>query len=220
MFGILGRELTTYYSVETGGFILWRSFYYCRLKSVDLSAVHTSESYSFSGTSSEKSQTTAIFFTLGSSGIDFIPKEAVRDFPNLNGLAFAEYNSPKLKNNVFTENFKKIEYLHLLENQIKTIESDAFEHLPKLKWINLAENLIKSLPFQIFRHNPEMVYINFSNNQIVKIHHNFFSGLNKLKLVDVTDNDCVDEEFGCETCLVSVTDLKTGLSNCSPKIRL
>lgn len=194
---------------------MWPSHNYCVLTYIDLSAAHNSETFSFSGSSTHKSQATVVsFHTWNSSSIDFIPKEITKDFANLNGLIFDGYDSPVLKDKLFISDFRKIEYLDLSSNKIHTIEESALEHLFKLKWINFFGNKIQSLPFKIFENNPELMYVNFALNEIASIHPNLFDGLNKLKIVYISINRCIDKDFGCETCLVSQSALKTGLNSC------
>lgn len=215
MSGILGGDLECEYSKHSAK--LRPEHHYCKIESVDLSAALSSEAHSFSGSSDEKSQATTVWLKgtdLFASSIDFIPKEILTEFPNVNGLNIGGFNSPIIKDNIFTEDFKVIEYLDLAVNEIKTIKPNAFEHLIKLKWIDLTHNEFFSLRYQIFAKNPELIYIDFNWNVITSIIPNFFNGLNQLKMVDFESNECVDELFGCETCLVSHADLKANLTEC------
>lgn len=216
-FGTLGREFECSY--QTYSNTLWPLSRCCKLYSVDLSVVDSSKNSSFTGTVSEKSQTKVVWFNWGSSSINFVPKDSVSEFKNLNGLIFTDYNSPEIKNNIFTKDFIEIEYLHLGENQIETIQSNAFEHLTKLKWLNLWKNQIKNLSFKIFANNLEMIHIAFGKNQIFSINPNFFKGLNKLKYVNFGSNQCFDKDIGCETCSISQSALNSELSYCFSNCR-
>lgn len=64
-FGIFGGKLQCTYG--TWSDILWPEFHICNLKSVDLSAKQSSESYYFSGNPIQKNQVTVICFYSGSS---------------------------------------------------------------------------------------------------------------------------------------------------------
>lgn len=185
------RELQCSY--KTWGDNLWPSTHHCELRSVDLSAARSSETFSFTNTPVQKSQANVIMFYPGISSIDFIPNEILKDFPNLNDLGFSSYNCPVIKKNLFNANFQVIEYLSLLSNKIHMIEANAFENLIKLKWIDLQANQIKTLPFKIFENNPELLHIDFAWNKIASIKPNFFDGLNKLKRVKFINNQCVDK---------------------------
>lgn len=208
-----GRELRCTYSTYPY-YTLWPKFRLCALSAVDLSTGHNSEALLFTDTELEKSEATVVWFSFGVSTIDLIPKEILKEFPNLNGLGFTTYKSPVIKNNVFTEDFQVVEYLYLGYNRINTIEANALEHLSKLKWFGLQNNQIHTFPFQLFKKNPELIYIGFFDNKVASINPNLFDGLNKIKLLDFEQNVCINEELGCETCSIAQSGLKANLSSC------
>jgi hypothetical protein len=209
---ITGRELECDYM--TWSFTLWPSFNRCTLNRVDLSKSHESQLHSFTGSTSQKSKTTAVWFNY-SPQIEFIPKEILEEFPNLNGLIFSDCNLPVFKNDLFPPEFVVLEYLGLYVNQIASIEPFAFKHLKNLKWLSLSGNEIQSLPFNLFQTNQKLIYLNFWLNQINSISPNLLKNLNQLKLVDFDRNQCVDQEFGCETCSpISQSEFDSGLSTC------
>jgi hypothetical protein len=146
-----GRQLECSYSTFSLAF--WSEFYQCSLSQVDLSKSFQSQIHSFSGSSSQKSEATTVLFD-GSAQIDFIPKEILKEFPNLNGLIFSHCNLPVLKNELFSEEFSVLKYLDLKSSQILSIEPFAFEHLKNLKRLSLLWNKIQSLPIQIQLSNP------------------------------------------------------------------
>jgi Leucine-rich repeat (LRR) protein len=189
-------------------------FRYCKLSEVDFSQSFQSQLHSFTGSTSEKSETTAFDFRF-SPQIDFIPKEILEEFPNLNGFLFIYCNLPVFKNDLFPAEFVVLEYLNLGDNQIVSIEPLAFQNLKNLKWLSLYENKIESLPFNLFQNNPKLFYLDFRGNQINSISPNLLKNLNQLKLVDFDDNECVCQRFGCETCSpISQSDFDPGLSTC------
>lgn len=197
-FEILAREFECRYGSQTG-YSHWPLFDYCELDLIDLSADYISQSFSFSGTFIQKSQVQAIKFVEGFSSIDFIPKEILQEFPNVNGLVFQSYRSPVIKDNVFTSDFIEVKYLSLRWCEIQSIEPGAFRHLIKLKWIALGSNQIKSLPLKLFQNNPELGYINFEDNKINSINPNFFDGLHELEYVGFVFNECVKDRFEYQT---------------------
>jgi Leucine-rich repeat (LRR) protein len=181
-----------------------------------LSEVYKSVDHSFTGTPEQKSAVTAVYFDKPLN-IEFLPKQIVSDFPQLNGISIESCsNFTNIKNELFTEDFGAIQYLFLRYNQIETIGADAFQHLPKLKWIAFDSNQIKSLPHQIFKNNPEIFFLSFYNNQINSITPDFFKNLDKLQSVTFNVNQCANKEFGCYTgsCSVAQSELNNDLSNC------
>jgi Leucine-rich repeat (LRR) protein len=188
--------------------------------SADLSEKYKTVEHSFTDTFGQKENTTVVHF-LSPAQIDFLPKEILKDFPRMNGIAIDRCETLKtVKDGLFTKDFDAIEYLHFFDNQISTIEANAFQHLPKLKWIALDKNKLRSLPHQIFKNNPEMMAILLSGNQINSITPDFFKNLNKLQWVDLHENECIEKEFGCTTgaCLVTQSELDSGLAACYSNI--
>jgi hypothetical protein len=211
---VFGRELSCSYYTRSEP--MWPTYSYCFLSSVDLSKSYQSQYHTFSGTSAQKTATTAVYF-YSSTNIDFVPEEVLSEFPLLNGLIFESYNLPTVKNDLFSKNFNSLQYLYLYSNKIQTIEANAFQYLIKLKWIRLDSNQIESLSLQIFKKNPEITYIDLRNNKINSIDSKFFKNLKNLKYVGFAgSNVCVSQDFGCSssTCSASQSDLDSGLATC------
>jgi hypothetical protein len=57
-------------------------------------------------------------------------------------------------------------------------------------------------------------YIDLSDNKINSVLPNIFDGLQKLKLVDLESNRCIDVKIGCETCLIKQFDINGKLQSC------
>ncbi len=132
----------------------------------------------------------------------------------MNGLYIVGSILPTVKSGFFKPELQRIEYLYLGNNQIVRIQPQAFQYLVKLKWIHLSGNFLKTLPYQLFKNQPDLIYISFQSNQIASIHPNFFAGLNKLKLVEFDGNVCINDKIGCETCLITQSDLRGKLQGC------
>jgi hypothetical protein len=209
-----GRHLQCEYA--TYSLTLWPSFEWCITRGVDYSANFEKEKHSFSitGSSVQKSEIKT-FFIFGSTQVDYIPLDILSEFPNLNGLMIGSSDLPIVKSGLFKEELKKLEFLYLALNKIESIEPEAFKFLIKLKWIRLSENNLQSLPYRLFRNNPDLIYISLGWNEINSIHPNFFDGLQKLKLIDFTNNEgCINAEIGCETCLITQSEIRGKLQGC------
>jgi hypothetical protein len=208
---ITGLELEcSYYGTSSR---LWPEFYQCFLYRVDLSESFKSQVHSFTGSTSQKSETTVVEFG-HSPQIDFIPNEILKEFPNLNGLSFIFCNLPVVKNDLFPEEFVVVEYLNLYVNQIASIEPFAFQNLKNLKWLSLQENKIQSLPYNLFQNNPNLFFLDFMHNEIKSISPNLLKNLNQLKRVDFWSIQCDAQGFGCEDLCSPISDLDSGLSTC------
>ncbi len=172
--------------------------------------------HSFTGTPQQKEYLTVVRFHEPTQ-IDFLPKEMLNDFPELNGIIIGYCETFKtVRDNLFTEDFGAIQYLSLNGNKIAKIEANAFQRLPKLKWINLAYNQLRSLPNQIFKNNPELIFIGLDGNTISSITPDFFQNLDKLQRVNFYGNECTKKDFRCYSysCLVSQEELDSALSTC------
>jgi hypothetical protein len=188
---------------------LWPSLNRCFTSGVDYSAKFENEKHSFSltGTPAQKSEVNT-FSISSSTHVDFIPLDILSEFPNLNALMIGSCNLPTLKSGLFKEELQKIQYLWLYRNKIEVIEPEAFKFLTRLNWIRLNGNNLKTLSYRVFQNNPDLIYIDLKNNQIKSIHPNFFDGLNKLKLIGFSENVCIDDNIGCETCLITQSELR------------
>ncbi len=212
-----GRQLScTYATVSPYG--LWPRFNKCRLASVDLSGAYKTVHHTFTGTPAQKSAVTVVEFTVPLN-IEFLPRQVLSNFHNLNGLVINDSPGwPVVRNDFFPKEFSVIQYLHLANNKIETIEADAFQHLTKLKWLGLGGNLLKSLPFQLFRNNPDLIVIWLNSyNQVNSVTPDFFKNLNKLHYVNFSGNNrCINKVFGCESvsCSVSRFELDASFSTC------
>jgi Leucine-rich repeat (LRR) protein len=207
-----GRELQFGYGIRD--FTLWTLHEFCITTGVDYSAKFEKEKHTFIGSPTQKSGAKS-FEISRSPKIDFIPLDILTEFPNLNGIIINLSNLPVLKEGLFKPDFQKIELLNLEANNIETIEPNALQHLSKLKWIRLFDNNLKSLPYQVFKNNPDLIYIDLNENQLNSIHPKFFDGLLKLKLIELDfANLCIEENIGCETCLIKQSDLKAKLQKC------
>jgi hypothetical protein len=134
----VGRELTCGYDTDFN--TLWPTFNCCELRGFDFSESYKTVEHSFTGTPEEKSAVSVVRFA-SPTQINFLPKQILNDFPQLNGIIITFCQTFKtIKNDLFTEDLSAIQYLALYYNQIATIEANAFQHLPNLKWINLGHN--------------------------------------------------------------------------------
>jgi hypothetical protein len=194
---------------------LWPNIISCYTPhNTDFSARFESEKHSFSLTGSSVSKSSInTFYIYVSPKLDFIPLDILTEFPNLNGLYIHNVNLPTLKAGLFKPELQRIEYLYL-SGTIESIEPQAFQYLINLKWVYLYGNKIQTLPHRLFKHNPDLIFIDLAG-KINSIHPSFFDGLNKLKLVVFSNNvGCIKDKIGCETCLITQSELRGKLQGC------
>jgi hypothetical protein len=151
--------LSCTYATNTG-LVHWPTFNYCRVDNQNFPLSDKNKIFSFSGSASQKKETTVVFFQLSPS-LEFIPLQIFNEFPNLNGILIERSNIPILKKGFFTKKFKTIQYLDLYYNKMQQIEQEAFINLPELKWINLGWNQIESMKINLFKNNIKLEYVGF-----------------------------------------------------------
>jgi hypothetical protein len=192
----------------------------CLLTSVDLSEAHKSETHSFTGSSSEKTEVSLVRFDQ-SNLVDFVPPEVIREFPNLNALAITYSNVPVVKTGFFGREFKNLQFLSFYYSKVEAIEAGAFTELENLKhiWIYASPSPIKTLQFGLFRNNLKLEFTFFGANKISMIHPALFDDLTHLKLLYLDSNVCVSKTIGCATCTVSQSELKSDLATCFANCR-
>jgi hypothetical protein len=132
----------------------------------------------------------------------------------LNALVFSSCNLPVISNDLFGKDFKNIQFLLFHSSKIELIEPEAFSELANLKYIYINSNPLKSLKSQIFKKNSKLEIVRILSSQITMINPNLFDGLTNLNFVMFDGNECVSKGFGCLTCSISQSELKTGLATC------
>jgi Leucine-rich repeat (LRR) protein len=165
----------------------WPGFQYCRVTNAYFSNDLNTTNFTFSGNPVEKLLTTVVKFLM-SGKMDFLPPKMFEEFPFINGIIIWMADIPVLKNDLFggSPGFEKIFYLHLLKNNIKEIEPDAFRNMPKLKWIDLGGNELRVLNDKFFKYNPDLEATGFAYNKLKAINPQFFSHLHKLNKVHMS----------------------------------
>ncbi len=151
-----------------------------------------------------------------SNFVEFVPTEMTQQFPKLNALVFWGSNLPVVKNDLLGPSLKNIQFLNFFKSNVESVEAEAFSSLVNLKYIYFDENPLKALKFPLFKNNRKLEIIRLRGNKIQMINPSLFDGLAKLKIVEFDRNvGCVrSREFGCETCQISLPELKTGLATC------
>lgn len=115
-----------------------------------------------------------------------------------------------------SQGLSKLLELKLVDNQINTVHKDAFKDLVKLRVLDISFNKIESLDDELFSTNVELesvsflfniiktlsanlfaaninLYrVDFERNKIQKIQKGFAVSLEKLKILDLRSNVCVD----------------------------
>jgi hypothetical protein len=101
-------------------------------------------------------------------GLDFIPQDIHKHFPNIIGITFWECN-------------------------IKSLTGDELKDYVNLEWFTICDNPIDKIPGSLFNHNPKIKHVSFFNSNITKVGSNLLTGLDHLTTADFGKNSCIDK---------------------------
>jgi Leucine-rich repeat (LRR) protein len=186
----------------------------CIIQNADFSLQTQNEKFSFTGSEEDKAQTTGIEFKNCQNTVDYLPEEIISEFPKLVELVIRSSNIPVLRNTFFTDAFKKLEYIDLENNKIKTVEDRVFDKLVIAKYINLGKNEIETISSPIFSNNLELRNIFLNNNKIKSVIPDLFKNLNQLQILDFESNECASFQIDGIFSEFSHEKLNEELSKC------
>lgn len=144
----------------------------------------------------------------------FLPAEIDQVFPNLIRLTVTNSHLTRLNSdslnlvnlktlavaankisdifNSDLEKLEKLENLDLSGNQIKQLRNGVFNNLVELKVLALDGNEIKEIDSELFSTNLKLQSIFLQGNQLKFIDSDILKPLNFLKIIDFSDNLCVN----------------------------
>lgn len=124
----------------------------------------------------------------GNKRLQFLPENPANNFPNLEIYQASGCAIERIHRNNF-RNLSKLRVLWLTSNPLEKISSDTFKDLISLESLVLSK-IIKLTIFTLLLSFLSPVYnrIKFMNGAV-------FEGLNKLKIVYLQKNQCIDEFF-------------------------
>lgn len=142
-------------------------------------------------------------------------------FENAKNLEILNLNKNRIKT-LTAETFKgaeNLEEIYLGHNRIQTIDKDALKNLNRLRILTLNDNKLKNLhesvfhtnfalkilimprnqldelPGQIFQDNPNLWMVSLRYNKIKTLSATMFSHLEKLEILFMEKNFCIDENY-------------------------
>jgi Leucine-rich repeat (LRR) protein len=114
---------------------------------------------------------------------------------NLQTLWLGSCNIEFLKHDWF-DSLTSLQALNLDNNHITSLSSGIFKKLTALKALNLNNNHLSVVQLESFPANlNHLTELHFGHNMINSIEPTFFRGAITLKIVDFTENLCIDEKF-------------------------
>ena len=126
-------------------------------------------------------------FWWSTSGPFQLPKNAFSSLGKMKFLDLASNHLDNLLSGIF-ENNRELEWLSLINNDIKLLDKHVFSSLKVLNFLSLTKNNIETLPTELFSKNTELATLKLNGNKIQFIHQEQFISLAKLQKLDLSDN--------------------------------
>lgn len=152
------------------------------------------------------------FFVKDNSEVKFLPERIGEKFPNLKVLSVSKCALTILREHYF-KNMTKLKNLLLNHNQIEMIELDAFKDLKNVETLWLRNNKIEKFNGTLFSRMNSLITLLLSDNQIKFLSSTTITLGQKLEIVDLERNNCINKKYLKKNLQSLVPDLK---AKCSP----
>ena len=140
-----------------------------------------------------------------------------RDFEglkNLKSIIIVHNNLASIEPGVF-DDVPQLEHLNLSSNHIQSLPAMAFVKLVRLKTLNLSDNKLQNFLFELLPSSNVIEEFYIQNNEIKKTDLALSMNLKKIKIIDLTDNICIDVKYDKgNTVCKTLTELFLALHAC------
>ena len=130
------------------------------------------------------------FTNLEQLAMERVQLQYLRDFANCNRLLGVNFNKNKLKSvgKVF-DSCQNLKFIEMEQNEIVSIDSEAFRGLKFLEKVSLFDNRIEDVPEDIFKENANLGYVSFGSNLIHYFPDSILrNSFHRLFILFLTDN--------------------------------
>lgn len=127
--------------------------------------------------------------------VSFLPRNIAKKFPNLEQVNVT-YSNLTVVRDFYFKDLKKVRSVTLSYNNIAIIEAGAFDDLISVTELLLKRNKLKTLDDRLFASMVNLEYLYLTRNKLKYLGSTVFMITGgKLKLVDLTSNDCINRLF-------------------------
>lgn len=127
--------------------------------------------------------------------VGFLPRNIGKKFPNLEQINVT-YSNLTIVRDFYFKDLKKVQSVTLSYNNIAIIEAGAFNDLISVTELLLKRNKLKTLDDRLFTTMVSLEYLYLTRNKIKFLSPTVFKiNGGKLKMVDLTFNDCINRLF-------------------------
>ncbi len=116
-------------------------------------------------------------------------------------------------------NIKTVQSLSLADNQLTTIQPNAFAGLPNLTTLKLAKNQLSTIPINAFAGLTNLTMLNLSSNQLKDIQPNAFAGLTNLTHLSLRYNQLKDIQPNAFAGLTNLRELNLANNQLNEKTK-
>ena len=149
---------------------------------------------------------------LTNNHIDSIPAHGFTGLKNMNEMLLLSSHVSRIHEDAFVGCYSMVT-LWLFSNPIKVLQPNLFYPMTKLVALHVIQSEIERLDGRLFRNNLELQSITFQDSNISSIESNIFNNLDKVNLINLFRNPCVDRIFIMNE-VINIDVVKAGLSQC------
>lgn len=129
------------------------------------------------------------------NSVKFIPKSLFIIFPNLERLFFNSDQGLEIIQPESIKNAANLKVFYVFNNKVKLLEKHLFLGAPNLEHINLEMNQIESVHRETFYKLNNLKLLFLHGNNLKNLHPVTFMNNEKLTVLDLTVNFCINQKF-------------------------
>lgn len=139
--------------------------------------------------------------------LDKLERKVFENLSQLETLDLSNMIIGSLESEAFFD-LVNLEKLDLRNCKIENLDKNAFRKLANLKSLNLYGNLLTKLQQDLFKFNTKLSILSLRNNKLKMIKVDF-SGISRIRLIDLGENECIDESYAkVRTGFVTITSVR------------
>ena len=132
-----------------------------------------------------------VFLDLSKNSFQYLPSAVIKNLFSLKSLCISENEIETIEPNAFI-GLNSLETLDLKENKIVSLSGDILKHMKRLTNLHLDFNTLSYLEKDSFIYTPNLTTLTLQQNQFVGFNRSTFEPLHSsLKLLDIAGNNLV-----------------------------
>lgn len=132
--------------------------------------------------------------TKSQNHIHLMTVDFFENLPELRNFGF-RFNKIDIIEPKLLQNCKRLRLIDMRDNEIKRLPANIFSDLPELETVKFQRNGLLYLDSNSFKNSPKLVKIDLSGNKIRKMAPDTFVGMDKVVVLNLLRNECVNFYF-------------------------